>query len=326
MAQEPYTLICQRQGCPGMSVADIEALDAVRFQRFIRQNQFPRDCSATEGQLTRAGVKTETGPWQEHWPGDYFYGLGLGSQMTSLKFNFVHALLRGRVYHFPTSHYVNPVRCARQTFDCYFEPTTNCSRLAMPIETAPEESRFYHSNLKSVALLWCFELPRERLSRLAGLRAVHAEAWYHGQLAAFLFRPNSEMRAFRDEALRSFAFDANDTRAETLSAAPGGLHNGSCAAMHIRRTDKFKGRRREDRRAQKGFGDFGRSFKGWAHFLSPNLAPSVVIIVVWGRACAPGQGQEVRVRVRVKVRVRVRARARARVRVRCGGDDLLLWW
>jgi hypothetical protein len=279
LVEEPYTLVCQRQGCPGMSVADIEALDAVRFQRFIRQNQFPRDCSATEGQLTRAGVKTETGPWQEHWPGDYFYGLGLGSQMTSLKFNFVHALLRGRVYHFPTSHYVNPVRCARQTFDCYFEPTTNCSRLARPITTEPGEGRFYHSNLKAVALLWCFELPRERLTRLAGLRAVHAEAWYHGQLAAFLFRPNSEMRAFRDEALRSFAFDANDTRAETLSAAPGGLHNGSCAAMHIRRTDKFKGRRREDRRAQKGFGDFGRSFKGWAHFLSPNPATQARVLL-----------------------------------------------
>ena len=108
---------------------------------------------------------------------------------------------------------------------------------------------------------------------------MHAEAWYHGQLAAFLFRPNSEMQAFRDEALRSFAFDANDTRAETLSAAPGGLHNGSCAAMHIRRTDKFKGRRREDRRAQKGFGDFGRSFKGWAHFLSPNPATQLRVLL-----------------------------------------------
>ena len=252
-----------------MSPADIEALDAVRFQRFIRKNQFPRDCAATEGEITRAGVKTETGPWQEHWPGDYFYGLGLGSQMTSLKFNFVHALLRGRVYHFPTSHYVNPVRCARQTFDCYFEPTSNCSRIPKPNASEPGESRFYHRHLKAVALLWCFELPRQRLSRLAGLRAVHAEAWYHGQLAAFLFRPNSEMRAFRAEALRSFAFDTNDTRAATLNAAPGGLHNGSCAAMHIRRTDKFKGRRREDRRAQKGFGDFGRAFKGWANFLSP---------------------------------------------------------
>ena len=148
IVEEPFTLACQRQGCPGMSVADIEALDAVTFQRFIHRNQFPQDCSATEGQLTRAGVKTETGPWQEHWPGDYFYGLGLGSQMTSLKFNFVHALLRGRVYHFPTSHYVNPVRCARQTFDCYFEPTTNCSRLPRPIETAPGESRFFNRRIK----------------------------------------------------------------------------------------------------------------------------------------------------------------------------------
>lgn len=32
-----------------------------------------------------------------------------------------------------------------------------------------------------------------RISRLAGLSAVHPNAWYHGQLAAFLFRPNEVM-------------------------------------------------------------------------------------------------------------------------------------
>ena len=65
---------------------------------------------------------------EKHWPGDYFYGLGLGSQMASLKFNLAHALLRGHVYHFPTTHYANPVRCPSQTFDCYFAAPTNCSR------------------------------------------------------------------------------------------------------------------------------------------------------------------------------------------------------
>ena len=34
--------------------------------------------------MTRAGVQEDG---QTHWPGDYFYGLGLGSQMVSLKFN-----------------------------------------------------------------------------------------------------------------------------------------------------------------------------------------------------------------------------------------------
>eukprot|EP00964_Phaeocystis_antarctica_P015667 scaffold8668_cov36-Phaeocystis_antarctica.AAC.1 len=122
------------------------------------------------------------------------------------------------------------------------------------------------------------------------------------------------MQAYRTEALHSFAFDANHTRAATLSAAPGGLHNGSCAAMHVRprprprplprafpthrptphrappprgemppwqvrRTDKFKGRRREDRKAEKDFGDFGRAFKFWAHFLSPRPSAQLRVLV-----------------------------------------------
>ena len=214
-----------------MAPVEVEAQDAVRFQRFIFQSQFPQDCSTMTGVLTRAGLKEG----QERWPGDYFYGLGLGSQMASLKFNFAKALLSGRVYHFPTSHYVNPIRCASQTFDCYFAPPTNCSRVVAPgAPGAPVARRLRHRAMDTAPLLWCFELPRRRLSRLAGLSAVHSEAWYQGQLAAFLFRPNREMQAYRAEALHSFAFDANHTRAAALSAAPGGLHNGSCAAMHVR--------------------------------------------------------------------------------------------
>jgi len=256
-----------------MAPAEVEAQDAVRFQHYIFQNQFPQDCSTTTGVLTRAGLKEG----QERWPGDYFYGLGLGSQMASLKFNLAKALLSGRVYHFPTSHYVNPIRCASQTFDCYFAPPTNCSRVLAP--GAPGARHLRHRAIETAPLLWCFELPRRRLSRLAGLSAVHSEAWYHGQISTFLFRPNREMQAFRAEALGSFAFDANHTRAATLSAAPGGLHNGSCAAMHVRRTDKFKGRRREDRKAQKDFGDFGRAFKFWAHFLSPRPSTQLRVLV-----------------------------------------------
>ena len=196
-----------------MAPVEVEAQDAVRFQRFIFQSQFPQDCSTTTGVLTRAGLKEG----QERWPGDYFYGLGLGSQMASLKFNFAKALLSGRVYHFPTSHYVNPIRCASQTFDCYFAPPTNCSRVVAPgAPGAPGARRLRHRAMDTAPLLWCFELPRRRLSRLAGLSAVHSEAWYQGQLAAFLFRPNREMQAYRAEALHSFAFDANHTRAAAL--------------------------------------------------------------------------------------------------------------
>ena len=214
-----------------MAPAEVEAQDAVRFQHYIFRNQFPQDCSTTTGVLTRAGLKEG----QDRWPGDYFYGLGLGSQMASLKFNFAKSLLSGRVYHFPTSHYVNPVRCASQTFDCYFAPPTNCSRVVAPgTQGARHLRHLRHRAMDTAPLLWCFELPRRRLSRLAGLSAVHSEAWYHGQISTFLFRPNHEMQAYRAEVLHSFAFDVNHTRAATLSAAPGGLHNGSCAAMHVR--------------------------------------------------------------------------------------------
>ena len=70
--------------------------DAARFQDWIRRRQYPASCGATNGAVTRQ---------------DYFYVLGLGAQMVSLKFNFVYALLQGMVYHFPTSHYTNPLRC-----------------------------------------------------------------------------------------------------------------------------------------------------------------------------------------------------------------------
>ena len=93
------------------SELDIAASDAARFQSWIRERQYPSDCAATTGFFTRQ---------------DYFYKLGLGAQMVSLKFNLLHALLHKKVYHFPTTHYVNPLRCPSRSFDCYFEAPTNC--------------------------------------------------------------------------------------------------------------------------------------------------------------------------------------------------------
>lgn len=117
--------------------------------------------------------------------------------MVSLKMNFVHSLLQGRVYHFPTSHYVNPLRCPSRSFDCYFEPPTNCSGASSRELGTP--ARKVHRKVEESRILWCFELPRRRLSKLAGLRAVHSRAWYHAQVAAFLFRPNAALRNFRRE-------------------------------------------------------------------------------------------------------------------------------
>ena len=220
---------------------EVDATDAALFQHWMFARQYPADCRATIGVLTRAGTK----PSGERYPGDYFFGLGLGSQMASLKFNFVDALLKGKIYHFPTSHYVNPLRCASRKFDCYFESPTNCTT-----ETSGMPPLRMHKAIASAPLLWCFELPRRRLSRLAGLKAVHSEAWYHAQLAAFLFRPNAAMSKFRSRLLPHLAFDANYTRASTVhrDGSTTRMHNGSCVSMHVRRTDKFRGRRREDSR------------------------------------------------------------------------------
>ena len=112
---------------PLLATADAatERSDGVQFQRWLWAQQHPRDCRAAPGVLTRAGLRPDGSA--RRFAGDYFNGLGLGSQMASLKYNLLDALLKGRVYHFPTSHYVNPVRCPSQRFDCYFEPPTNCT-------------------------------------------------------------------------------------------------------------------------------------------------------------------------------------------------------
>ena len=249
-----------------------EAEDALRFQRWIRKIQYPHDCGSTIGVLTRAGQQANG----DHYAGNYFYGLGLGSQMASLKYNFVHALLRNRVYHFPTSHYVNPVRCATQTFDCYFAAPTNCSRTlaseAVLNGSSTASARVKHRSIETAQLLWCFEVPRRRLSRLAGLAAVHSEAWYQGQLAAFLFRPNGALSAFMASLKPRLAYDVNHSRAAALAGTPGGLHAASCVAMHVRRTDKFRGRRREDSRSQVDFSGFARAYRFWAHWFATRPA------------------------------------------------------
>lgn len=210
---------------PGAFVATsvaMEQRDAITFQRWIWERQHPSDCSQTVGAFTRQ---------------DYFYVLGLGAQMVSLKFNFVQALLQKQVYHFPTSHYVNPLRCPSRSFGCYFMPPTNCTRAQ-------------HRRTEPVKIHWCFDLPRRRLSRLAGLEGVHSKAWYNAQFAAYLYRPNAELRALGRELLANM----EGTRGPAGGGGGGGatlpgslpVHqgvnrgraNGSCVAVHIRRTDK----------------------------------------------------------------------------------------
>eukprot|EP00908_Phaeocystis_cordata_P003847 Transcript_14227.p1 GENE.Transcript_14227~~Transcript_14227.p1 ORF type:complete len:396 (+),score=166.23 Transcript_14227:59-1189(+) len=205
---------------------------------------------------------------------DYFFALGLGAQMVSLKYGLLHAILQGRVYHFPTSHYVNPVRCPSRSFDCYFEPASNCSRPAKAgrqPKGRPARNPREHRRAEDVKIHWCFDLPRRKLSRLAQLRAVHPAAWYHGQLAAFLFRPNAALRALRDEVGARMA--SSDAAAANRSL----LANGSaCAAMHVRRTDKHT----EDHRvADRGFKDFGQVFRSWAYWRYGGPVPQLRVLL-----------------------------------------------
>ena len=218
----------------------VSASDATAFQSWLYARQFPSDCSRTVGFYTRQ---------------DYFHVLGLGAQMVSLKYNLLHALLQNRVYHFPTSHYVNPIRCPSRSFDCYFEKPSNCSRPSKA-RKAPERSD-EHRKAEEVKIHWCFDLPRRKLTRLAGLQAVHASEWYHAQLAAFLYRPNAAMRAMRTEVLGKLA--PHDD-AVPVNRSRG---DGSCVAMHVRRTDKHT----EDHRTrERGFKEFGQVLRSWAYW------------------------------------------------------------
>lgn len=190
--------------------------DEVVFAKWIHAKQFPRDCTATTGYVTRQ---------------DYFFSLGLGAQMVALKFGLLNALLAERVYHFPTTHYVNPLRCPSRSFNCYFELPTNCTArgegCAGESCDGPPASR--HAKTESVKIHWCFDLPRRRLSRLAGLASVHALDWYNAQLAGFLFRPNAAMREYRRWLLprmdRSDPF-SNTSRAMAAAAREAGKTTG----------------------------------------------------------------------------------------------------
>jgi hypothetical protein len=118
--------------------------DVLRFAEFLHRRQFPSDCGSTVGSFQRQ---------------EYFWGLGFGAQLVSLKFGLLAALLSNRVYHLPTSHYTNPITCPSRSFGCYFEPVSNCTR-----ET--------HRAAADAGIRWCFDVPERRLSEIAGLSEV----------------------------------------------------------------------------------------------------------------------------------------------------------
>jgi hypothetical protein len=330
-----------------MATADQSSADAVAFQRFLHSRQFPADCRNTTGVLTWGGSRPGAdGRAGAPYPNNYFYVVGFGAQMVSLKFNFLSALLTpGAVYHFPTSHYANPIRCPSRTFECYFAPITNCT--VPPLQDAratpatsrrlqgradgdlgstgakkgigrrrtgaytrrswrteggeasgpcsPWDSRSVcrmtpagateHARLQFEKLLWCTDTPRRRLSRLAGLTYVHSKAWYHAQLADFLFRPNGEMRRLRANVSADLQLGrvitshlgkhaaatrhAVAARYAAAAAAPSPWPREPsasfpCAAMHVRRTDK----KTEDHR-WRGTADFrpyANAYRTWSYW------------------------------------------------------------
>mmetsp|Transcript_5027 Transcript_5027/g.10987 ORF Transcript_5027/g.10987 Transcript_5027/m.10987 type:complete len:492 (-) Transcript_5027:17-1492(-) len=248
--------LMRRKAVSEPSAPRVAAADAVRFRAWIDRQQFPHDCSRAVGVVTRE---------------DYFFSLGLGSQMVSLKFNLLDALLRRKVYHFPRSHYVNPVRCPSTSFECYFEPVTNCSVGATPPQIANlPVNRSTHASVENSRLLWCFAVPRRRLTSLAGLEAVHGSDWYHAQLAAFLFRPNEAIREFRRIVAPQMDFAGGKASGEAPS------NQSSCAAMHIRRTDKHT----EDHRTkERPWTSFSHSFKTWAYWQSDKQPAHIRVLL-----------------------------------------------
>ena len=179
--------------------------DDVLFTRWISDRQHPANCTAVEG-----------APAPRH---DYFMDkIGFGAQLVSLKFGLLSALLSGRVYHLPRSHYVNPRACRSQSLTCYFEAPTDC---------AAGEHRLLHTEPHH----WCADTPRHRLSRLAGLRAVHSARWYHAQLTAYLLRPNARTRAVRDAVRRNLTWSGDGSTPAPGPTSPVGTAPSAAAAF-----------------------------------------------------------------------------------------------
>jgi len=205
--------------------------DVRLFAHWLHQRQHPADCGATVGGFPKQ---------------DYFWALGFGAQLVSLKFGFLAALLRNEVYHLPTSHYTNPISCPSRSLDCYFLPASNCTRAS-------------HRVAKDVGIRWCFDVPEENLGSLAGLSQPHSKEWFHAQLAAFLFRPNARLQSLMTELTTSFDRSdplSNESRTVALQAAaaahpprprkPAGAsaklgRGGSRVARHDARVRKLTG-------------------------------------------------------------------------------------
>lgn len=159
--------------------------DEERFLDYMHRSQNPQDCARVRQVTTKAS---------------YFDRIGIGSQLISIKFNFISSLLAGSVYHFPSSHYVNPSTCPAQSLQCYFRPITQCDSAAAVEET----------------VRWCDPVPFEKLSMTANLSRVHSQRWFHQRVSRFLFRPS----------------DAIESQIQRHHFDPG------CLAIHVRQTDK----------------------------------------------------------------------------------------
>ena len=83
--------------------------------------------------------------------------------MVSLKFN-LRALLKNQVYHFPSTHYANPLR--RRLLRLLLR-SANALHAAVDDADAGPVRRGRHRPRQRLTerLLWCFELPRRRLSK-----------------------------------------------------------------------------------------------------------------------------------------------------------------
>jgi hypothetical protein len=166
--------------------------DVQRFSAWLHQRQYPADCGSTVGSFQRQG---------------YFWGLGFGAQLVSVKFGFLEALSRGEVYHLPTSHYTNPISCPSRSLDCYLLPASNCTR-----ET--------HRKAREAGIRWCSDVDEQKLGDMAGLSNKHPKEWFHAQLAGFIFRPNQRLLSLMTELTATLEqSDPLSNESRTVAAA-----------------------------------------------------------------------------------------------------------
>lgn len=193
----------------------------------------------------------------------YMLRIGFAAQLVALKIGFANALASGHIFHFPPTHYAHTHLCPERSFACYFEPITPC---------APS----HHPSMIRRPVVWCSGAIGKTLARLAGLKSVHSEAWYHAQIQKYVWRLRPTLRAaYHADGIN---LDAPDLANRTI-------------ALHVRLSDKMTEDPRQEDRGIERYRYLAKQIARWRlgstphrHFLGsedPQVAKKLHLANTW---------------------------------------------